>query len=134
MATLAHFVARHNIVASAELVDGNPHCPDWHDANHYRVTLRGRFNGHRRQLTVLFSMGYAHTSEPTAADVLDCLASDAVTVDCAGSFENWAADLGYDTDSRKAERTYRICQQQAEKLRAFLGEHYSTILYQVERL
>jgi hypothetical protein len=27
------------------------------------------------------------------------------------SFEGWASDYGYDTDSRKAESTYRACQQ-----------------------
>ena len=58
---------------------------------------------------------------PKLADVLHCLASDCDVLD-AGGFEQWAADLGYDSDSRKAEGIYRACLDIALKLRAALGE------------
>ncbi len=38
------------------------------------------------------------------------------------SFESWAADYGYDTDSRTAEATYRTCLDMGLKMRAALGE------------
>lgn len=71
---------------------------------------------------------------PTCSDVLDCLASDASMVDNARHFEDFASDLGYDTDSRKAERIYHACMEQANKLRRFLGNvDYDFLLYKVER-
>jgi hypothetical protein len=54
-------------------------------------------------------------------DVLACLASDASALDCA-SFEEWAADLGYDTDSRKAETVYRACVACGLALRSMFGD------------
>lgn len=58
---------------------------------------------------------------PNFADVLHSLASDADVID-AGGFEEWAGNLGYDTDSRKAEATYRACLDIALKLRSGLGD------------
>lgn len=59
--------------------------------------------------------------KPDLRDVLYSLASDASVLDCSG-FEDWASDLGYDTDSRKAEAIYRACLEIALKLRNTLGE------------
>ena len=36
----------------------------------------------------------------------------------AQSFEDWCADYGYDTDSRKASETYEACCDTGRKLRA----------------
>lgn len=49
------------------------------------------------------------------------LVSDADVLDCS-TFEEWADNLGYDKDSRKAEATYRECLALALKLRNGLGE------------
>lgn len=57
---------------------------------------------------------------PDVCSVMHCLVLDADVID-AGGFENWAADHGYDTDSRKAEATYRACLDTALKLRTGLG-------------
>lgn len=57
---------------------------------------------------------------PSIGDVMQSLATDADALD-AGGFEEWAADLGYDTDSREAESIYRACIEIATKLRAGLG-------------
>lgn len=51
---------------------------------------------------------------PHAADVLHSLILDSSAV--GQSFDSWCADLGYDSDSRKAEKTYRACQENADKL------------------
>lgn len=81
-----------------------------------------------------FSQGSAHTEDPTLADVLDCLASDASGYD-GQTFENWASDYGYDTDSRKAEKTFRAIKRQSEQLRRTIGQDaYEELLYKVERL
>lgn len=57
--------------------------------------------------------------EPPIIDVLASLASDASVIH-EGPFEEWASALGYDTDSRKAEASYRTCLDTATALiRAF---------------
>lgn len=59
--------------------------------------------------------------EPNPLDVIYALVMDAGVLDC-GTFEEWASDLGYDSDSRKAEAIYRACLEIALKLRNGLGE------------
>lgn len=59
---------------------------------------------------------------PSIGDVMQSLARDADAIDAA-SFEDWAAEYGYDTDSREAERIYRACLEIGTKLRAGLGSH-----------
>lgn len=71
---------------------------------------------------------------PTASDILDCLASDACGYDDARTFEDWASNYGYDTDSRKAESIYHTIGQQAKALRHFLGRDYDTLIHKIERL
>ena len=63
---------------------------------------------------------------PTAADVLGCLISDFTSI--GRTFEDWASDLGYDTDSRKAERTYLLVQSQAVTFRRLAGAHYEKLV------
>jgi hypothetical protein len=129
------FISNHNVKIDSTMVDENPNMDSDSRMNHYKVTLRGTFNGKRHQLTTYFSMGLGLSHEPEADDVLDCLASDSASIDNARNFEDWASELGYDTNSRKAERTYRICQRQAERLEKFCGsEAYRELLYKVERL
>ena len=64
---------------------------------------------------------------PTLRDVLYSLVSDADAIDCA-TFEDWASNYGYDTDSRSAEKAYRACLESGLKLRAMLGEEALTKL------
>ena len=82
----------------------------------------GKRSGKQKLLiiTVSFFQGEAHDHEPTAADVLSSLLIDAAVEDHS-SFEEWAANLGYDPDSRKAARTYRGCVKMAPRVRAFCG-------------
>ena len=100
-------------------------------SRHFLVTLRsGRFS-----MRVPFSQGSAHTSEPTAADVLDCLASDAAGYENSKSFEDWCGEYGYNTDSRKAHRIFKVVERQAAKLQSLLGrDNYETLLWNTERL
>ena len=62
---------------------------------------------------------------PTAASVLDCLLLDA---QCGGeTFNDFCADCGYDTDSRKALEIYLACQATNDKLRFLNGSLRSQI-------
>lgn len=58
---------------------------------------------------------------PLLRDVLCSLVLDAGVLDHA-TFESWAEEYGYDTDSRKGERIYRACLEHGLKLRAMIGE------------
>ena len=124
------FINRNRVRIHSDWADSNPNNPEWRDANHYKCRLRMG----NKQMTVYFSQGYGVCGEPTAAGVLDCLASDSAGVDNARSFEEWCSEYGYDTDSRKAERIYKVCVRQAGKLRTFLGvDLYETLLWKTER-
>lgn len=58
---------------------------------------------------------------PDPCSVIHSLLLDGDAIDHP-SFESWAGDFGYDTDSRKAEATYRICLDMGLRLRNGLGE------------
>jgi hypothetical protein len=123
--TLNGFVEKYGIKFSAELTDSNPHMTDMPAGSaHYRCRIRRG----RRSMLVHFSQGPAICREPTAADVLQCLASDASGVENARGFEDWCGDYGYSTDSRSAERTYRAIEKQAADLRRVLGDAFSDLL------
>jgi hypothetical protein len=111
-------LAKLGIKMSVQRADRNPNM-DHGDpcASHYKCT----FSRGRKRMTVYFSMGSAHTSEPTINEVFDCLVEDARSVDDL-DFDEWCRDLGYDTDSRKGERMYKTCVHQAGRLRSFLGD------------
>ena len=69
-----------------------------------RERRRGDIRKQTLRMTVYFSQGYGHNGrEPKTADVLDCLSSDAASIGNT-DFEMWCNDLGYDSDSRKAEK------------------------------
>lgn len=72
-------------------------------ASHWRIeVMRGD-----EIMRVNYSMGAAHTSLPQDTDVFNSLLMDSSDVE--DSFEDWAENLGYDTDSRKAEKTFIAC-------------------------
>ncbi|MEL4071693.1 hypothetical protein WKW50_16230 [Ochrobactrum sp. GPK 3] len=58
---------------------------------------------------------------PDTLGVIHSLITDSDVLDCSG-FEHWAADFGYDTDSRKAESIYRACIEIALQVRNGLGD------------
>lgn len=131
--TLADFVKERGIRMRAKRVDCNPNMESDAPMDHWRCVFT---SAERRRLSVYFSMGVGLGGvEPQAEDVLDCLASDSVGVENARDFKDWCADYGYDPDSRKAERTFRVCRLQAAKLKQFLGDAaYKNLLWNVERL
>jgi hypothetical protein len=94
----------------------------WTKVQPWRVTLR--YQG--RRMTVPFFTDSAKIKPPTAARVLYCLASDATAN--SQSFEDWASDFGYDTDSRKVERVYKLCVQNGRKLRNLLQTDFDKII------
>lgn len=112
----AEFCKKHGIRLITEWTDSNPFADDSVPMNHWRCTLRCA----GRQITLVFSMGMAHGGPPSTGQILETLVMDASGAD--QDFEEWASDLGYDIDSRRAERIYRGVVGQTAELRNLLGE------------
>lgn len=99
---------------------------DWpRGTHHYRVTLT--YGG--RSLRTLFSMGSAHTSGPTAIDVVGCLSRDMLN---GASFAEWCGDLGFDPASPKAERMYKACERSEASMRHVFGDELAERLNRAE--
>jgi hypothetical protein len=117
------FITRNAIRMTSEWADENPNMADMPaGSSHYKCTFRKG----SKQMTVYFSQGPAICREPTAKDVLDCLASDA-TADLT-SFEDFCSEFGYDVDSRRAERTFNAIKRQTEKLQRFLNGTFEQLI------
>lgn len=129
---LADFVAQHRVKMTAEWAAENPNMEGSDMMDNWKCVL----SCGKRRMTLHFSKGTGHNgAEPTADEVLDCLASDASSVENARSFEEWASEYGYDTDSRKAEKIFKTCERQAEKLKQLLGDAaYEQLLWNTDRL
>ena len=125
-----------------------------HDAYRLRLSWNGE-NGKAVRTTPEFSyrMGIGHRKpgrfdyrtgtkppvaqkEPPLPDVLDSLIIDASCYDNARGFADFAGDLGYDTDSRKAEAIYRACGEVLVWLEQFVGgrAEMEKLMYETERL
>jgi hypothetical protein len=96
----------------------------------YRCELHGS-NGDRPVTTIVGS----DDGPPEMSDVLDEVAAAAAVVETARCFEEWAIQMGFDPDSRHAERVYRSWRKRTSNLRKLLGdEHYEQLLWGTERL
>lgn len=112
-----------NITAKVEYGEHNP---EWPDSTPWKVTLK---NGRGYTYTVPFYTGSAVKGEPTALEVLWCLARDASSYRDARNFEDWAEEFGYSPDSRAAEKTFKACKRISKRLETFLtAEEFGAVL------
>lgn len=122
-------------IMTTDYSQGSAHCPAYKSPS---VFASGKRDEHTTRLRIAAECetGRAHLAAnnwstlllpkgaiegPDVVDVLHSLLLDASAAD-EGSFENWAASLGYDTDSRTAEATYAACVDTFLKLRAAFGD------------
>lgn len=89
----------------------------------YRVTISCA----GRRMVVPYSMGMAHTTEPTLTQVLESVVSDWTTAgeyeDGFGDFVGFCDEYGYDTDSIKARALFDALIAQARSFeRVFPSE------------
>lgn len=80
-------------------------------SRHYACTIT---RGTETVISTFYSQGPAIKTSPDLLDVLQCLLSDGSAAD--ESFDDWCANFGYDTDSRKAFATYELCKKTGEML------------------
>ena len=157
--TIAEFLTEYPITLEAQRTQENPYMAkdEKHPMYHWLITLHYK----EKTFPLHYSIGSGHAipefpnptfrphkfkdlnpkeiiaaypcRKPTITDVLDCVASDAYALNY-DSFEEWANEFGYDTDSRKAERTYHACIENGKQLREMLGRKLFTELLECERL
>ncbi len=88
-----------------------------HNSEYERFACEyGKWGGYDRH-----PLGSARLPRPALTDILSSLLSDAEALDYA-SFDQWADDLGFDADSRKAEAIYRACLDIGLSLRRMIGD------------
>lgn len=90
------------------------------------AAVDGRYPAHMgpnavKRYRVMATMPMKQLPKPELRDVLYSLVSDSDVLESSG-FEDWASNLGYDTDSRKAEAIYNSCIEIALKLKALIGQ------------
>lgn len=109
------------VIKDADYSAGCAHCPSY--VQTWKPTIEQR-EAIARECSTGRSVKRGDGQKPILPDRLDVIASfvsDAYCALNAGDFETFAADLGYDTDSRKAEQIYRACADTALKLTSALG-------------
>lgn len=134
MVTIKEFIETHGIkIKIINRMYQNPHLKDF-KGDHWEVVLHTPGMG-VNEFATYFSKGFGHKGKkPTIAEVLDCLASDAAGYENSKNFRDWAMECGYDTDSRKAVKTYHLVEKEATDLKTFLGkEAYDQLLWETER-
>jgi hypothetical protein len=122
MSELEKLVEDLGITIVCEYGAKNPN-PEFKDGHGYTCTLYAKDK--RRKLTVDFYQGAAHTSDPSAADVLYCVCSDANFGEM--DFTTFCSELGYSDDSISALKIHKACQKVAPRVRKFLGENFDAV-------
>lgn len=90
------------------------------NANGYSCTLS--YQG--RSLTTDYFMGTGIDHPPRTDEILSGLLLDAQSAESSRDFEDFCSELGYDTDSRQAEKIYNQCLRLSERLHRLLGDDY----------
>lgn len=92
-------------------------------ANQYTATVK--YDG--KQLTTPYFTGTGWTKEPTWKDVLGCLVMDTYSYENSRGFEDFCAEYGYDSDSRKAKKLYNQLEKTSKKVKHLLGNDFEEI-------
>lgn len=95
--------------------DTRPDADQWGtDGTHWDVTLHyGDMS-----ITIIYSMGSAHRGAPEKTDVVYCLLQDWWIFQSCRDFEEFCGDMGFDTDSLKALKTWHLLQSQSSAFEA----------------
>ena len=103
---------------------GHPH------GHRYRVTI-SRKGGGRLSFDFWNSRHDIERGDTTIRpyDALACIGGDVHTAD---TFEEFCSEYGYDADSRKAEKTWKLCDRFAQRIRAFFTEDEIEALSEIQ--
>lgn len=135
MVTIKEFIAMYGIkMKRINRIYQNPHTEDF-KGDHWEVVLHTPGQGIDEFVTY-FSKGFGYNGKkPTVAEVLDCIASDAMGYENTKNFEDWATEYGYNISLRRTETIYENVKNEVRKLKNFLEkEAYETLLWETERM
>lgn len=111
---LAELCAELGITARVRELDSDLHrFPEWAKQG-WIITLR--YKGKRAQFRFY---GGGASKTPTASDLVWAVAVDSTAL--KESFNDWAYEYGYSTDSITARSTYKACQRNGERLIKLIG-------------
>lgn len=131
----AGWIERWHILAEVKRTTTGRRAPwstdeDAHQWNAWKVRLAHIDGGPMLALSYFTGSHYgtngrekpARPVPPTVEDIVASLAFDVQTVGSYGieGFEEWAADIGENPDSRKAEATYRATIEEARRIEEWL--------------
>jgi hypothetical protein len=93
---------------------------DEYNDRHSKVTIKNLENGKRTSFDFWGSIKNPRLeSDYDLLNAFYCFVSDAISG--LESFENFCGEFGYDTDSRKAEKTYKLCKRAYVKFERVSG-------------
>lgn len=110
-------------------------CPTWDNEKHihgneYKIT----FKRGKKSASIKFWNSYQDILDgdipPSAYDVLANIANG--QYDDLLTFDQWCDDYGYNSDSRKAFRTYQLCVKQAIKLKTIWSAKELELLQEIQ--
>lgn len=117
MKWLATIMHKSKAVLATLYTQGVAHCPSYPRGKFGRLTV-SEYDNLRRDCANPPRKG----APRQPLDALWCIATDCQSVMNCGSFEEWAGEFGYDTDSRQAEKTYNECVSNYMALKRAIGD------------
>lgn len=119
--------AKDRFVLATEYSAGIAHCPSYKGSMKYKTRMLVEFeceNGKVGRLSgdYIRPAMNAKPITPNPEHVMESLLLDSEVINYTG-FEDWADNLGYDNDSRKAETIYKACLDIGLKMRSGMGEN-----------
>lgn len=106
-----------------EILSGPDANTDEYNWQYHAYTLKLTNGELGTKMTIPWRQGIGITDDPSDRPelVFECLIIDAWGYLQAQSFEDWAGEYGYDTDSRKAEQMYRELEARTTAFLDFIG-------------
>ena len=93
------------------------------DANWNHHKIRVYYKGRRLEFDFWASLAKPEVRSPREVlDAFECFLSDAISGN--QDFEEFCSEFEYDTDSRKAEKTWKACKSSYSKFKRVFGDSF----------
>jgi len=127
------FLDKFGLKVTFNLMDcDNPSWDKENSHNHYRITIT-RKDTPKQKLTFQWWDSIHNTEkneQPTAYDALSTLASD--STEYSNSFEEFCGEMGYDTDSITASKTWKAYSKLASRINDFFTDEEMEDLREIQ--
>jgi len=120
------FLKKHGIKFHASYITHDS--MDWDDKNTTRDIWRLSLTRGRKRYSTRFGQSIAECGkEPRAYSLLTC-----ITKNDPGTLSDFCSEFGYDTDSRRAEKTYKAVLKDWKRVEAFFSPEEIAELQEVQ--